>query len=946
MSTNKLIALREAGQSPWIDFIRRASLQNGDFQKLIASGEIRGATSNPAIFEKAIDGSNDYDAQIKSLALSGVVDSKLVYDELTIADIQSAADQLRPVYDETDGLDGYISLEVSPESAYNTVATVTEAHYLWKRVERPNLMIKVPATPEGIPAIKQLISEGINVNVTLIFSLNAYEQAAFAYIEGLEIRKTKGLPTNRVRSVASFFISRVDSEVDGRLNALAAATDDAEKKANFTSLRGKAAVANAKLAYEKFTQLFSTARFQTLAAYGAHTQRCLWASTSTKNPAYSDVLYVDSLIGPDTVNTLPPATIDAFRDHGSVASTLTLDLDAAKAAIQALETAGVSMAEVTHKLLVDGVRLFVEPFAEMMQHLNAKIQFVRAEGSPQDSVTAGLNGIAGATVTAMDALDAAEAGAKLWNKNYTFWKTDPEIGKKIDNRLGWLNVIHDLKPHLAELDAFAQEVRSAGFTYVTLLGMGGSSLCPEVFRQTFGFRAGYPQLHVLDSTDPDAVFATERAIDVGKTIYVVASKSGGTLETMSHFHYFYEKVKALKGATAGENFVTVTDPGSPLSELAAQMHFRKIFLNPADIGGRYSALSYFGLVPAAIAGFDTAALLQSAEKMAAASAANVPARQNPGLKLGAIMSAGWKSGRDKMTIVASPPLASVGLWIEQLIAESTGKEGRGVLPVAQEPLGAPNVYSSDRVFVYIRSETGFDAQQDSDIAALEAAGHPVVRLSVPVTTDLGGLFLQWEIATAMTGHFLGINPFDEPNVQESKDNTNRILEVYKTTGKFQLPAELTSVDGIKIFSDGALKDFISSPSSMAQLREQLVKAVQPGDYIAIMAYIQPNEMHDKLLEKFRLALRNASRAATTVGYGPRFLHSTGQLHKGGANNGVFVQIICAEKQDASIPGQPYTFGALIHAQSLGDYQSLLNHGRRVVRLDLGASSAENLAKLS
>ncbi len=946
MSSSKLIALREAGQSPWIDFIRRASLQNGDFQKLIASGEIRGATSNPAIFEKAIDGSNDYDTQIQSLALSGVVDPKLVYDELTIADIQSAADQLRTVYDETDGLDGYISLEVSPESAYNTAATVSEAHYLWKRVERPNLMIKVPATPEGIPAIKQLIADGVNVNVTLIFSLNAYEQAAFAYIEGLENRKNKGLSTAMVRSVASFFISRVDSEVDNQLNALAAATEDATQKANLTSLRGKAAVANAKLAYEKFTQLFGSARFQSLAAAGAHTQRCLWASTSTKNPAYSDVLYADSLIGPDTVNTLPPATIDAFRDHGVVAATLTKDLDAAKAEIQALEVAGISMAEVTHKLLVDGVRLFVEPFTEMMQHLKAKIQAIRAESSPQDAITAGLGSIAGATVTAMDALDAAGAGTKLWNKDYTFWKTDPEIGKKIVNRLGWLNVIHDLKPHLAELDTFAQEIRAAGYTHVTLLGMGGSSLCPEVFRQTFGFRAGYPQLHVLDSTDPDAVLGAERAIDIGKTIFIVASKSGGTLETMSHFHYFYEKTQAMKGAAAGENFVTVTDPGSPLSELATRMNFRKIFLNPADIGGRYSALSYFGLVPAALAGFDTAALLQSAEKMAAASAAAVPARQNPGLKLGAIMSAGWKCGRDKMTIIASPPVASVGLWIEQLIAESTGKEGRGVLPVAQEPLGDPSVYGSDRVFAYIRSETGFDAHQDNDVAALEAAGHPVVRLAAPVTADLAGLFLQWEIATAITGHFLGINPFDEPNVQESKDNTSRILDAYKTTGRFQLPAELTAIDGIKLFSDGALKEYITSPATLAQLRAQLVKAVQPGDYIAIMAYIQPSEMHDKLLEKFRVALRSASHAATTVGYGPRFLHSTGQLHKGGANNGVFVQIICAEQQDASIPGQTYTFGTLIHAQSLGDYQSLLNHGRRVVRLDLGAACAENLAKLS
>jgi transaldolase/glucose-6-phosphate isomerase len=952
MATNPLTELVARGQSPWIDFIRRSFMTSGELGKLIAAGEIRGATSNPTIFEKAIGGSDDYDDQLSALVRQGVTDPKKIFDELAIQDIQMAADILSPVYQSSNGTDGFISLEVSPAAANDTQATLDEARYLWNRVSRPNVMIKVPATPEGIPAIRQLVADGLNINITLIFALDVYKQVAQAYIEGLERRVEQGLPINAVASVASFFVSRVDTETDKRLEALAQQQSDPAARARILGLRGKAAIANAKLAYEEFQQIFHGGeRFAALQGQGAQVQRCLWASTSTKNPAYRDVLYVEELIGPETVDTMPPATIDAFRDHGQVRLSLTEDVAGAHALLRSLEEAGISMDDVTYTLQIDGVKLFAASYSQLLDETGRKVASLQAAAASSGmamtevAVSARLGSVAGGVSEALSALDAAHAGERLWQKDATFWKDDPEIGSKIRDRLGWLDVARYVDGKRGELERFAREIQSEGFTHAVLLGMGGSSLCPEVLTTTFGSQPGFPRLIVLDSTDPDMIHAVERQIDLPHTLFIVASKSGTTLETLSHCAYFYEQVRAIR-QEPGRQFIAITDPGTPLEAQAGRMGFRQVFRNPPDIGGRYSALSYFGMVPAAVLGMPIGGTLRPALALMSACGPEQPAAQNPGLWLGAVMGAAAKSGRDKVTIVASPPIASVGLWIEQLIAESTGKEGRGILPVAMEPLGAPDTYGHDRLFAYLRTASGFDPQQDAALEALAAAGHPVVRFDLPSPAHLTGEFFRWEVATAVAGHFLGINPFDEPNVQESKDNTKRILGEFEQSGKLPELTPALTAGTMRLFAADATAQVVEGASTAAQALDAVVRLGHPGDYIAIMAYIQPTDEHDRLLQLVRERLRERTHLATTLGYGPRFLHSTGQLHKGGPNTGIFVQIVAADQSDAAIPGQPFTFGTLIQAQSLGDYQSLQAHGRRVVRVDLDGDISGGLARLA
>jgi transaldolase / glucose-6-phosphate isomerase len=949
--SNPLTELVALGQSPWIDFILRSHMREGKFSALINAGEIVGATSNPTIFEKAIGGSADYDDQIAGLVRQGVTDPKKIFDEVAITDIQMAADNLHSVYVRTEGRDGYISLEVSPDLANDTQGTIEQARYLWGRVQRPNVMIKVPATAEGLPAIEQLIAEGLNINITLIFANDIYEQVANAYLNALEKRVAAGQPVDKLASVASFFVSRVDTEVDKRLDDLLANTNDDARREQIDALHGKAAIANAKLAYEIYQRLFTSDRFAALKAKGAQTQRCLWASTSTKNPKYRDVLYVEGLIGPDTVDTMPPQTIDAFRDHGVVRLTLAQDVAGAHETLNQLEALGISMADVTLKLQIDGVKLFADSFDKLLEETGkktAKLQSEVTSGSSGDGPSGGIAPIQGDVDQALQALDQSRAGERLWNKDFTFWKDDRDVGVKIVDRLGWLDIARVMETVLSDLEQFANEVRVAGFTHAVLLGMGGSSLCPEVFSQTFGKQEGFPELHVLDSTDPATILATERALDLPHTLFIVASKSGTTLETLSHFAYFFEKVKAVRGEReAGAQFVAITDPGTPLEALASQRAFRAVFRNPPDIGGRYSALSYFGMVPATVMGVDVSAIIDSALAMTADCGPMHQAAQNPGLWLGAVLGAAYKNGRNKVTIITSPPIKTAGLWFEQLIAESTGKEGRGLLPVAGEPLGSPEVYGNDRIFAYLRTDQGADSQQDAAIAALERAGQPVVRISLPNLYALGGEFYRWEVATAIAGHFLGINPFDEPNVQESKDNTKRILNGYEQTRRLEQPQALFTDGGIRVSADAQTANSASGATVLSQFYQQALKQqARAGDYIAIMAYIQPTPENDALLQQMRVHLRDATHLATTVGFGPRFLHSTGQEHKGGANTGIFIQIVADDREDVPIPGQPYTFGTLIHAQSLGDYQSLQNHQRRVIRLDLGNDIRSGLALLA
>ncbi|MCA1621050.1 MAG: bifunctional transaldolase/phosoglucose isomerase [Acidobacteria bacterium] len=937
--SNRLVEIMKLGQSVWYDNIRRAMLTSGDLLKKIEEDDLRGVTSNPTIFEKAITGSTDYDEQLRQLVQAGKsVDE--IYEELVVRDITDAADTLKPVYDKTDGLDGYISLEVNPKLAYDTRGTIDEATRLFERAGRKNVMIKIPAAQEGLPAIEESIYRGININITMIFSLENYEQVAEAFIKGLERRAAEGKNVDHIASVASFFVSRVDTAIDADLEYKARHASGPEEKARLEGLCGRAAVANAKLAYEKFKEIFHGERFAALKAKGAQVQRCLWASTGTKNPKYSDVLYVDNLIGPETVNTVPPATYTAIRDHGRVALTLEEGLDECRALIGELAELGIDLKAVTEKLQRDGLAAFVGSFDTLVESIEAKRGALLS--GINERVSASLGKYADAVSAAIREAEKGDVMRRVWRKDAALWKSEEEHQKIIRNSLGWLDVADEMIGVEDDLVAFAERIRERGFRHVVLNGMGGSSLAPEVLRRTFGRQEGFPELLVLDSTDPDTVAEVRERIDPAQTLFVVSSKSGTTTEPLMFYRYWYDQVSKVK-ENPGENFIAVTDPGTKMEADATRDKFKRVFLNPPDIGGRYSALSYFGMVPAALMGLDIKKLLDRAERVMHACSQVVPAGENPGARLGAIIGECAKAGRDKLTVVADPKVESFGLWVEQLIAESTGKEGQGVVPVAGEPLAAPTAYGDDRLFVSI-SVGRPDSETESKLKALEAAGHPVVYRTLNDAYDLGEEFFLWEIATAFAGWRLRINPFDQPNVQESKDATKELLEAFKQSGRLQEQTVIAEGDGLTVYGDDATRAALGAEGVPGIFKAHLGR-VKPGDYVALLDYFEESGDAEGLVQQIRTHLRDATRCATTTGYGPRFLHSTGQLHKGGPDSGVFIQVTAADARDVEIPGEPFTFSTLKQAQALGDFRSLSAKGRRAVRVEIGSDVAAGLRRL-
>ena len=940
---NPLQQLSQRGQSVWLDFIRRDLIEGGGLKRMVDQDALGGVTSNPAIFEKAIAGSADYQALLDELSSSGDHDPMGLYEKVAIRDIQDAADVLRPVYNRTDGRDGFVSLEVSPFLAHDTVGTLEQARRLWSEVSRPNLMVKVPATPEGIPAIEQLVSEGINVNVTLLFSQKVYEQVAGAFLSGLEKRAAAGEPINNVAGVASFFVSRIDSAVDDEIAEKLAGADAAGAD-RLRGLSGKVAIANAKLTYEAYKSLFSGDRWSALEAKGAQPQRVLWASTSTKNPAFSDVLYVEELIGPDTVNTIPPATMDAFRDHGEVRDSLRENLDDARQTMQSLADAGISMDAVTGTLLTQGVRLFAEAFDKLLNAVDGRCRALAgAEYNPQSYT------IPAATKAKVeDALDDWLVNGKIRR----LWARDPSLWSGSDEGqwLGWLHITEEQIAHRHHLTDLAADVRSAGFTDAMVLGMGGSSLCPEVFSLTFGPQTGFPRLHVLDSTDPAQVKTFEEKVDLAKTVFIVASKSGSTLEPNIFQQYFFDRVLETVGAEqAPKHFIAVTDPGSRLEKTARELGFRHIFHGVKSIGGRYSALSDFGMVPAAVMGVDTPRFLDHSDRMAAACSPCSSAPENPGVVLGALLGTLALEGRDKVTILASPGVHDLGAWLEQLLAESTGKQGKGLIPVDREPVGPPEVYGNDRVFVHLRLASDPDEEQTQALEKLEAAGHPVVRIEIRDVHDLGQEWFRWEIATAVAGSILGINPFDQPDVEAAKIATRKLTDEVEQSGALPAETPFFESDGVKLFTDENNAQELSksageNPSLVDYLRAHL-KRVGAGDYVALLAYVEMNEAHENSLQAARVSIRDATHAATCLGFGPRFLHSTGQAYKGGPDSGVFLQITCDDAADLPIPGRSYTFGVVKAAQARGDFEVLAERGRRALRLHLGSDVEAGLRKI-
>ena len=936
---NPLTELQRYGQSVWLDYIRRSLITGGELRRLLDEDGLRGVTSNPAIFEKAIAGSTDYEVQLKELTRRRDLDAKAAYEILAIHDIQDVADILRPIYESSGKRDGYVSLEVSPDLAHDTAGTLEEARRLWKAVSRDNVMIKVPATPAGIPAIKALIGDGINVNVTLLFAVEAYEAVAEAYLSGLEAFAAKGGDPSRVESVASFFISRIDSAVDALIEARLKATDSTLEQGLLKGLLGRVAIANAKLTYQRYKEIYTGPRWAALGNRGARTQRLLWASTSTKNPNFRDVIYVEELIGADTVNTIPPATYDAFRDHGRPQPSLEDDLEDAQHTMDTLAEVGIAFKPIADQLLADGVKIFVDAFAKLLGAVTKRLRtpseaIKRQTWSLPADLTTEVRG------TLKDWADGAKVH-RLWARDATLWTNVDE-----SRRLGWLGATDDQLAHVDHLRQAAENVRAAGFTHAVLLGMGGTVLGADALARTFGKIPGFPELRVLDTTDPAQVRAVESGLDLTKTVFIVSSKSGSTLEPNILKRHFFEAVKGAVGAAeVGRRFLAITDPESKMQYVAEADRFRRIFFGLPSLGGRYSALSDFGIVPAAMMGVDVARLLGQADEMVHSCSAAVPVEENPGAVLGIIMGVLAKRGRDKVTLVVSPAIQGLGGWVEQLLTASLGKSGRGLLVIDGEPVGAPGVYGSDRLFVYLRLESTPDAGQDAAVTALQGAGQPVVRIAINEPYDIGAEFFRWQFAAAVAGAVLGINPFDQPDIEGAKVAARKLTAEYEKTGVLAPQTPLRDTDGLTLFADARNTAALGGGTSVADaLRAHLGRA-KVGDYVALLPFLEMSPANQAEVQALRTAIRDRLKVATSVGFGPRYLHSNGQAYKGGANTGVFLQITADDPADVPVPGHKYTFGVVKAAQARGDLQVLGDRDRRAVRVHLGGDVKAGLAAL-
>ncbi len=940
---NTLIELLEYGQSYWLDNLTRGKITSGELKKRVDDEGLRGITSNPSIFNKAITSGSDYDAQITKLVKEGKTPSQ-IYDALTIKDVQDACDILLPVFEKSKGTDGFVSLEVPPYLARDTEGTMKEVRRLYSAVGKQNCQIKIPGTKEGVPAIEQMLYEGISINITLLFSVERYVEVAQAYIRAFTRRIAEGKPVNHIISVASVFVSRIDVLTDQLIDHYII-PDEANKNANQTFLlSGRAGIATARLCYQQFKEIFSGKNWEKLKENGAYLQRPLWASTSNKDPLYNDLRYVEALIGKNTINTLPDKTIIAFANYGKLKKdAIEQDLDQANELFGDLKKMGIDISFVTQQLENEGIQNFIEAYNKLISNLADKRMKLLGDGaSPQQISSGKMDAEVKATYTSMDEKQIARL---LFAQDPHLWKKDTEQIKSISQRMGWLTLPqHSLKNAEAILE-FAKTIKLEGYTHAVLLGMGGSSLCSEVARQTYDTTNGYLRLWVLDNTDPAAILNIEDNIELEKTLFIVASKSGNTEETLSFFHYFHQQLVNTNKTKPGNHFVAITDHDTPLVKVAEEFKFRKVFINPPDHGGRYSVLSNFGLVPMALMGIDIRTILSSAIQMRNSCDA-VPTASNPGISLGVVLGICQKYGCDKVTFVLSSSIASFGYWVEQLLAESTGKEGKGLIPVHGETLAEPEYYGKDRLFIHMYLPTDNNESDAKKIMAIEDAGHPVVRIRVENKLALGGEYYRWEVAAAIAGVVMGINPFDQPNVEESKKNTSQLLEGWSKDGDFKIPKPLLKIENISVYASKKAEQLTTDQySSVGDMLNDFTAMVKPNNYIALLPYFMMTDQRTKILQAWRQLLRNELKMATTLLDGPRYLHSTGQLHKGGPDTGLYIILIGDEEMDLAIPGEKFGFATLHKAQALGDFRSLEDKGRRVIRIFLGKKIDESLGIL-
>ncbi|MBE0480045.1 MAG: bifunctional transaldolase/phosoglucose isomerase [Dehalococcoidia bacterium] len=930
MKENPLLRIRSLGQSIWLDSLRRRLLTPGELDRSIREDGLRGVFLDISWLEKALTGTHEYNAVLNRMS-RGQSQAGL-YRSLIVEDARLAADLLRPVHDRTLGRDGFVTVPLKVNTEADLKTWVEDAADLWQAIERSNVLLGIPGTEDARLLLRQLIAEGMNAGVILIFSLDHYREVAEAYIDGMEDRESQGKPLDRIASIAAFSISPIDMLVDFSLEGMMNQAEDAVSEAA-RAMRGLTGISVAHAAYRIYRDVFRGERFRRLANKGARSQRLVWTDIAAGRPGYPDLFYMEELVAPETVSALNLELLNAYRERGSPEPRLEAFGDDARLVLDRLPLTGNELGEVTARLEEEGLRRL----AVNQERLHASLKSA-TEGRTRpfvDRQSFMLGDYEGAVGRRAEKMERADFSERFWRKDSTLWRNGG-FRAAIRNGMGWLHVPEKTAGYTDRLFDFLDEMHHEGYDQLIHMGIGGSSLAPLVFQRVFPAAAKALEPNILDTNDPAAILETERNVRVNKALFILASKSGHTAEPLALDAYFFGRMHSVKGEAAADHFAVITDPDGPLEQVARERSYRRVFYGFPDVGGRYSVFSNFGLVPAALMGLNISGLIDRALAMMYACSPGTPLHENPGLLLGTALGELALAGRDKVTLVMPRSIAAFGLWLEQLLAESSGKDGVGLLPVAGESLGDPSVYGNDRVFVHFRD--GKDTAAESSVEALRRVGHPVISLEIEGPIDLGHEFYRWELATAVACSILDVNPFDQPDVQLSKEYTNRLL------------ADLRR--GIQIFQENPsnveapLRFYGDVPAlgSRSLLRDFFGKS-RKGDYIAIQAFVTETAGTDQALDRLRLRLRDSLGVATTVGYGPRFLHSTGQFHKGGPNTGLFLQLTADDIEDMALPGVSYTFGEFRRAQAMGDLEALRARGRRVLRIHLGEDVGAGLTAL-
>lgn len=926
MNTSQV--LHDLKHSIWFDNIDRELLKSGWFKEQIKKRAFFGVTSNPSIFKNSIANGTDYTLDIQTMSWSGL-DTISIYENLVLDDIREVADLLQPIYKETEEIDGYVSLEVNPKLANDKDSTIEEAKRLWKLVDRKNLMIKIPATLAGIFAIRELIAEGININVTLIFSTDRYLEVIEAYFSGLEKRINMDLSIENIHSVASFFISRLDVKIENKVMAKVGNGELGIKSVNH--LLGKIGIQNALFAYSEFEKSIQLERFAKIKEKGGNIQRPLWASTGTKNPQYSDVLYVDGLILPHTVNTVPPETLKALMDHGKSELIENLSpIEKYKDLQGQLEEKGIDYKVVFNELEEEGVEKFASAQSSLLETIeNERVCHLETLKSHKPNLKDRISHLKNENfILRFNQLDSSLFTQKA------------DEAEEVLHRLGWMDAPiagHEIVGNAEEL---LGRLTKEGYTHAVVLGMGGSSLAPEVFSQVFQHAEDRKQgldLSILDSTDPLQVQAKVDVLPLEKTLFIASSKSGTTAEMKSLVVLFLELMEKQGVENPANHFIAITDPETALEKFAVENNFRQVFSADPNVGGRYSAMIAFGIVPAVLSGVDGGKLLANANQMRVKCGPNSAIERNPAVILAAILVEAYQAGLDKLTILADDKYLSIGSWLEQLVAESSGKEGKGLIPIDSEPIASPEEYSKDRIFYYLRN----NGKYDDLVSGLQEEGFIVLSSNIDDLYDIASEMYKWEFAVASFCSMINVNPFNQPNVQASKSLTIKMIEGYKQKPAFDEDDVLFSDERVTLF--GKMQIDTVDKSVRTTINEFL--AVKRGDFIAVNAFLPRISSYEKLLSDFRRYLLETYSVPVTQGFGPRFLHSTGQLHKGGKNNGKFLVFTQESEYDIEIPGEGISFSVLEKAQALGDMRALETLDRQVLRIHFKKElKTENIAK--